>query len=266
MDPILLWPNSPERKTAIGAPALLPFLHEGEETRPCILVIPGGGYSCVCHGYEGSDVAEVFRRLGFHAFVLDYRCGNDQSRYPAPQQDAARAMKLIRAHAQEFHVDPNHISSLGFSAGGHLAGCLGTAIIDDVDANYGDEADAFSARANGMVLCYPVVRFDIPTGHISSGKNLLGTEDTDAYQPFDLIARVDAQTPPTFIMHTVADQIVPYIGSVMLTEKLAEKKIPVSLHLFPFGSHGAGLAKDTIDTIHWPEAAAHFLTRAWNNA
>lgn len=262
MDKIPLWPNNPERKTAIGVAALLPFLHEGDEIRPCILVIPGGGYSCVCHGYEGSDVAEEFRRLGFHAFVLDYRCG-EFGRYPIPQQDAARAVKYIRAHAAEFHVDADRIASLGFSAGGHLAGCLGTQIVDDVDASYGDEADAFSTRVNAMVLCYPVVQFNIANGHIGSGVNLLNTQDATQYAPFDLDKRLDDKTPPTFIMHTLQDKTVPYAGSMLLTQALTAKGIPASLHLYPFGGHGCGLAKNTQDTIQWPEAAANFLRRAW---
>ena len=262
MDSILLWPKHPDRKAQLGAPCLLPFLHDGDEIRPCILVIPGGGYGCVCHGYEGSDVAEEFRALGFHAFVLDYRCGAN-GRYPAPQEDAARAIKLIRANAAKFHVNPDRIASLGFSAGGHLAGCLGTSIIDDVDASYGDEADAFSPRVNAMVLCYPVTQFDIANGHIGSGVNLLNTEDKAAYQPFTLMNRIDDKTPPTFLMHTFADQIVPVQGTLLLAEKLAEKKIPTGMHLYPFGVHGAGLAKDTVDTISWPREAAHFLQRAW---
>lgn len=264
MEPILLWPDHPERKSAIGRAAILPFLHEDTaKKRPAILVCPGGGYALVCHGYEGSDVAEVFRDLGYQAFVLDYRCNDVHEHYPVPLQDAARAVKLIRANADRLGVDPDRIASLGFSAGGHLAGCLGTSIIDEVDANNGDAADAFSARVNGMVLCYPVTCFDNTYGHPGSGENLL-EEFTPANRAnFDLATHIDRKTPPTFLFHTIADQCVPFRGVVRLADTLATAGIPAGLHLFPFGAHGAGLASDTIDTIQWPALADQFLRRAW---
>ncbi len=264
MDPILLWPNAPSRTSAaLGRPQLLPFLHEGDAPRPAILVIPGGGYSCVCHGYEGSDVAEKFVSLGYHAFVLDYRCG-EHGGWPAPQQDAARAVKLLRARAQELHLMPQNIASLGFSAGGHLAGCLGTSIIQRVDASAGDDADAFSPRVNAMILCYPVIRFEDTSGHSASGKNLLGPGNAHLYPEYDLSLHLDEQTPPTFLFHTAQDQIVPCLGSLEMAAALKQHNVPTGLHLFPFGGHGAGLATDTIDTIQWPELAHRFLQRVWN--
>ncbi len=264
MENILLWPNDPSRVTQVmGRSMLLPFLHEGDEVRPAILVIPGGGYSNVCHGYEGSEIAEEFVKRGFHAFVLDYRCG-DFGRYPAPQQDAARAVKLLRARAQEFHLDPDHIASCGFSAGAHLAGCLATSIIDKVDASAGDDADAFSPRVNGAVLGYPVVKLIYNHGHVGSGRNLLGDDLDKMGADFDLATHLDDKTPPFFLFHTAADQIVPVQGALEMADALIAKGIPTSLHIYPFGPHGAGLAKDTIDTILWPQEAEAFLKRAWN--
>ena len=263
MDPILLWPNDPSRTSAaLGRPHLLPFLHPGQEPRPAILVIPGGGYANVCHGYEGSDVAQKFVSLGYHAFVLEYRCG-EHGGWPAPQQDAARAVKLLRARAGELRLDPRHVASLGFSAGGHLAGCLGTSIIQRVDASAGDDADALSPRVDAMILCYAVIRFEDASGHSASGKNLLGPGNAHLYPEYDLSLHLDEETPPTFLFHTAADQIVPCLGSLDMAAKLKQRQIPVGLHLFPFGVHGAGLATDTIDTVQWPDMAHRFLQRVW---
>ena len=77
-------------------------------------------------GYEGEDVALRFNELGFHAFVVDYRCGRDAYPFPAPVEDALRAIKLVRGHAEEWKVRPDQIATLGFSAGGHL--CCATAV------------------------------------------------------------------------------------------------------------------------------------------
>ncbi len=265
MENILLWPNDPSRTTqAMGRSLLLPFLHDGDDVRPAVLVIPGGGYCNVCHGYEGSEIAEEFVKRGFHAFVLDYRCG-DFGRYPAPQQDAARAVKLLRARAQEFHLDPDHIASCGFSAGAHLAGCLATSVIDAVDASAGDEADAFSPRVNGAILGYAVVKLVYQHGHVGSGRNLLGDDLDRLAADFDLTTHLDEKTPPVFLFHTAADQIVPVQGALEMADALIAKGIPTSLHIYPFGPHGAGLAKDTIDTILWPQEAEAFLKRAWNH-
>ncbi len=264
MEKILLWPNDPSRTTlAMGQSMLLPFLHGGDEVRPAILVIPGGGYSNVCHGYEGSEIAEEFVKRGFHAFVLDYRCG-DFGKYPAPQQDAARAVKILRSRAREFHLDPARIVSCGFSAGAHLAGCLATSIIDKVDASAGDDADAFSPRVNGAILCYAVVKLVYKNGHVASGRNLLGDDLDKIAADFDLTTHLDDKTPPVFLFHTAADQVVPVQGALEMAGALIEKGIPTSLHIYPFGPHGAGLAKDTIDTILWPQEAAAFLRRAWD--
>ena len=91
--------------------------------RPAVLVIPGGGYTSVCEKTEGPPAALAFNRLGFHAFVLNYRVA--PNRFPAPLEDAVRAVKIIRAHAEEWKIIPDRIVSCGFSAGGHLAGSLG---------------------------------------------------------------------------------------------------------------------------------------------
>ena len=110
---IYLW-----RDKEISNASIVPFLVEDGEKHPAILVIPGGGYGMVCEYTEGHHIAMAFNQLGYHAFVLDYRVA--PNRYPAPQQDAIRAVKFIRGNADKWNVIPDKISSCGFSAGGHL--------------------------------------------------------------------------------------------------------------------------------------------------
>ena len=117
--------------------------------KPALLVIPGGGYGNVCETTEGQPVAECFRKFGFRTFVLRYRVA--PHRYPAPQQDALRAIKLIRAHADAWGVIPDQLAVCGFSAGAHLAACTGT-LHDRIPAADGDTADTFSGRPDAMLL------------------------------------------------------------------------------------------------------------------
>lgn len=259
----LLWSDKPDRLCPNGEnPWILPYIHQGSQIRPAVLVIPGGGYQHVCHGYEGSDVAEAYFELGYNTFVLNYSCG-EKHPYPDPLQDAARAVKMIRANAEKYFVDPKKIIALGFSAGGHLAGTLGTSIISRVNAENGDDADGVSPRVDGLVLCYPVVEFNDRLGHKSSGVNLLGKpaeEITDQeIARFSLIENIDSKTPPTFLFHTATDQLVPCAGTLRLTEALNDRKIPTSMMLFPFGPHGIGLGTEYGLALLWPEFSDEFF-------
>lgn len=266
MEKLLLWPNRPECATPEGGPSITCFLHDAPAPdgapRPALLVIPGGGYHHVFAENEGMPTARHFLTLGFNCFVLDYRVW-PQGVFPNCVADAARAVRLIRANAARFGIDPLRVAALGYSAGGHLAACLGTAIVDEVPAEGGDPADEESPRVDGMVLCYPVTSFQKTVGHPESGEGFLGKERlaelADRYNPAN---RLDAKTPPTFLWHTMADEMVPAAGSIALAQSLAAQGLVFSFHLFPFGDHGMLLAERT-DMAGWPLLATRFLQAAW---
>lgn len=223
--------------------------------RPAMLVVPGGGYGCVCHTTEGEPVAEKFAGLGFAVFILHYRVA--PHRYPTPQKDIIRAMRMIRANAKKWNVIPDNIAACGFSAGGHLVASAGT-MSDSINADNGDSADAESGRPDAMVLCYPVTSF-AKHGHSGSGKNLLG-EDYDALQgKFDLTKLVGKKTPPAFIWHTAEDQTVPVANSMRFANAMHKRKRPYELHVFPFGPHGMQLGYGRQDISLWPDQAKAFL-------
>ena len=96
------------------------------ENRPAVLVIPGGGYR-MCSDREAEPIAMLFAQEGYHTFVLRYTVGETGTfTFEQPFGDAVRALKYIRENAAEFHVLPDKIAAIGFSAGGHLASSLGT--------------------------------------------------------------------------------------------------------------------------------------------
>ena len=236
-------------------PSITMRLLPSQQPRPAILVIPGGAYAGVATKTEGTPIAGKFNELGYQTFVLYYR--TNPSLWPAPQIDAMRAMKMIRAHAREWNVDPDRIAVCGFSAGGHLAGSLGI-LCDGLDASAGDECDAFSHRPNAMILCYGVLSF-APWSHEPSQRKLLG----DGYEPkrmdYSLPEHVTKNTPPAFLMHTIQDQLVPYRNSIEFAAAMAKAGRPCELMLCHWGKHGMLLGKNTQDVGLWPEMADRFL-------
>lgn len=226
--------------------------------RPAIVICPGGGYSGTCDR-EAEPIALRFNALGCHTFVLRYNCR--PARYPVALLELATAVAEIRSHAAEWHIDPDRILVLGFSAGGHLAASLGMFWNREPVNSLPLPTDL--VKPNGMILCYPV---------ISSGKfanrgsfeNLLGTDpDPTLLARMSLEEQVTADTPPAFIWHTYDDGCVPVQNALLLATAMREQDIPLELHIYPHGEHGLALANDqTARDVpacqNWPE-----LTAAW---
>lgn len=258
---MMLWSD---RKVAPGEkesfqPYMTPYLLPGDRVRGCVIVLPGGGY-CVRADHEGGPVAERFNALGFHAFVVEYRVAPYV--YPAPQEDALRAIKIVRAHAAEWKINPSKIAILGFSAGGHLA-CSTGIVYDEVAADNGDECDAVSARPDAMILCYPVITCQEGKAHFGSFECLLGGNDRAAFAPCSWETRVTASTPPAFLWHTSEDSAVPVENSLEFALAMRRQKLPFELHVFPYGHHGLGLGtkEEYAEVRRWPELAGTWLEK-----
>lgn len=250
---IKLW-ISPEK----GNPSITLFLLPGYNPRPAVLIIPGGGYGCVCDQSEGTPVALKFNEMGYHAFVLDYRVAPHS--FPAPLEDAVRAVKIIRGNARKWKIIPDRIASCGFSAGAHLAGALGT-LTDMVNADAGDRFDVESGVVDAMILSYGVLVY-APWSHQSSWDNLSGNDPVSAAK-LSLEKNISGKTPPAFVWATFKDQVVDYRNSVVFAQAMAEKNRPCELHLYPWGNHGMLLGLDTLDVSSWTSDAKHFLDAQW---
>lgn len=219
-----------------------------------VLVLPGGGYTHRAN-HEGDPVAERFNALGFHAFVLQYRVA--PYRFPAPQRDLVRAVKVIRANAAKWHLDK--LAVLGFSAGGHLA-ASGTLLADKIDADAGDEADKFSGKADAMILCYPVISLTDSFSHLGSGLALFGENSSvEERSKLDLQHLVTADTPPAFLWHTAEDTGVSVRNSTEFASRMWQHGNCCELHVFPHGNHGLGLGLGKADLSQWPQLAGTFL-------
>jgi acetyl esterase/lipase len=209
-----------------------------------VVICPGGGYGGLAIGHEGNDSARWYNSLGVSAFVLKYRLS--PYRHPVPLDDAQRAIRLVRAKADEWKVDKNRVGIMGFSAGGHLASTLATHFSEQGRTDAADEVDHLSSRPDFAVLCYPVITFTKEAVmHAGSRRNLLG----DAPDPklFELLSnelQVTERTPPTFLFHTGEDKGVPPENSVLFYEGLRKAKVPAELHIYERGPHGVGMAEN----------------------
>ena len=258
--PIILWPAG--APGAVGhepadIPTLTPYFPpKGRATGAAIIVCPGGGYSHLAD-HEGGPVAEWLNTLGVTAFVLKYRIG-PRYHHPAPLQDAARAIRLVRSRAKEWGLDPERIGILGFSAGGHLASTAGTHF-DSGKPDSSDPIERVSSRPNLMVLVYPVITMREKT-HGGSKKQLLG--DNPSPELVALLSNeehVTKDTPPTFLVHTFTDTAVPVENSLMFAEALRRAGIPFEFHLYERGPHGFGLAAKDPILATWPARCADWL-------
>jgi acetyl esterase/lipase len=258
--PIVIWPNGAPGavgKEPADIPTLTPFLPAKEKaTGAAIIVCPGGGYTHLAD-HEGGPVAEWLSSIGVTAYVLKYRLGPTYL-HPAPLQDAARAIRLVRAHAKEWGLDPHRIGILGFSAGGHLAATLGTHFTAG-DPTAADEIERVSSRPDLMVLVYPVITMGDLT-HSGSRTNLLGKDPSpELIKSLSAEEQVTKETPPTFLMHTMTDPAVPVENSMMFAAALRKAGVPFEFHLYERGPHGFGLGTDDPILATWPARCADWL-------
>lgn len=230
--------------------------------RPAVLILPGGGYHHTSPR-EAEPVAMRFAALGYAAFVLHYSCA--PSCFPTALREAAMAMRYIRQNAEAFEIHPNMVAALGFSAGGHLCGCMGTLFDSPEVADIGTPRQL---RPDALVLCYPVA---VSWGrtHAGSFDNLSGGAQT-LRQRLSLDRLVRPDMPPAFIWHTREDASVPCRNSLILAQAMEEASVDFVLHIYRKGVHGLSTAdamafpaydlpEVSWDVPGWLEACVRFL-------
>jgi len=251
---IPIWDGDPPDamgKADADIPTLSVFLPK-DAAKPCaaVMVCPGGGYGGLAFDYEGEEIAQWLNSFGVAGFVLKYRLS--PYRHPIPMTDAQRALRLIRANAEKWNIDPGRLGVMGFSAGGHLSATVSTHY-DKGDPAAKDPVDRQSCRPDFSILCYPVISMTPPHGHAGSRENLLG--DKPSEEPSILLSnekQVTKDTPPAFIFHTADDQIVPVNDSIMYFTALRENGVSAELHVYEHGRHGVGLAQEIPSLKTWP--------------
>ncbi len=242
-EPVPLWPDTPPGalgQSTNDIPTLTPYLPAtGSATGAAIVICPGGGYGGLA-AHEGHDYALFLNRAGLTCFVLKYRLGRHGYRHPVMLQDAARAVRWVRAQAPEYALDPRRVGIMGSSAGGHLASTLMTHF-DLGHPEASDPVEQQSARPDLGILCYPVITME-SFGHAGSRRNLLGEFPTaEQIRLLSNEQQVSPGTPPAFVWHTWEDQAVPVRNSLEFAAALERHGVPFDLHVYQAGKHGLGL-------------------------
>ena len=232
--------------------------------KAAVLVIPGGGYWGLWFDKEGVDVAKLLNRMGISAFVLKHRVPHWESqncRSKVALMDAQRSIRIIRANAEKWGLDPDKIGVLGFSAGGHLASTLSTHHDNGLDLSE-LKIEKFSSRPDFSVLVYPVITMqNSPYTHMGTRKNLLGEiPSVESINYFSNELQVRQDTPPAILIHTDEDDGVPAENSIKYYLALRKFKIPAALHIWEGGPHGLGLAKNYEGSFkNWPNIVERWM-------
>jgi acetyl esterase/lipase len=223
-----------------------------------VIVAPGGGYVGLSMNLEGRMPANYLNSLSVAAFVLKYRLG-PKYHHPIELGDAQRAIRTVRSRAAEWHIAPDRIGIMGFSAGGHLASTASTHF-DGGDPASIDPIDRAGSRPDFAILGYPVITFIEAWTHQGSKHALLGdSPDPSLVRSLSNETQVTASTPPTFLFHTNADTSVPAENSVTYFLALRKAGVPAELHVFKDGAHGVGLAMQDPALGEWPKVLANWL-------
>jgi acetyl esterase/lipase len=232
-------------------------------TGQAVVVCPGGGYGGLAYDWEGTDVAGWLNSRGIAAIILSYRLPVDgevaHQKWLCPLLDAQRAIRLTRAHAAAWAVDPAKVGIMGFSAGGHVASTAGTHF-DSGDPQAADPVERFSSRPDFMILAYPVISMMPGTTHAGSRLNLLGEHPSEELvRRYSNELQVTAETPPTFLVQAGDDQAVPVQNSLLFYEALLAHKVPAELHIYPQGGHGFSLGLKKGRLQDWTQLCARWL-------
>lgn len=238
----------------VTQPTLTVFTPKNKTSDASVIICPGGGYHILAFDHEGYATAEWFAEHGVTAFVLKNRLPQEElfeNSTIRPLQDAQQALRLVRADAAKYNIDPEKIGIMGFSAGGHLAATAST----HFDTQVGEITNtSVSVRPAFSVLIYPVISFSDRYGHRGSRDNLIGKEPSIAdIEEYSNEFHVTNETPSTFLVHAFDDH-VHIENSLSYVKALKKANVPAELHLYERGGHGFAFTKNNRGPVEtWPD-------------
>lgn len=214
-------------------------------TGHAMLVCPGGGYSTVCIEWEGYKVAKWLASQGVTCGVLKYRLPNGHKEIPL--EDTIEALRTMRSLASELNFDVQKVGMMGSSAGGHLTAYT---------SNFAPAKD----RPAFAVLFYPVITSEQGLSHRGSFDYLLGKDASEVERSaYSMETRVTRLTPPTLILTSDNDTLVPTISSTRYYNALRKHGVRASLHIYPGGYHGWCMHEDVGFYDEWQQAMLEWI-------
>ena len=237
--------------TNIDRPTMTVYGPNGKNTGAAVLVIPGGGFEILAMDLEGTEVCDWLVTKGIACVLLKYRVPSHPYHWQTNTrphnlevpveslEDTQRAMRLVRFHAAEWHIDPHKLGVLGFSAGGYLVAQISTNFAKPLYTP-ADDADKQSSRPDFAIAVYP--------GHLSTEDNQLNPN-----------VPVSRETPPTFIVQAEDDYVDGVEQALVYFRALSDEKVPVEMHLYAKGGHAFGLRPTQLPITHWPILVEEWL-------
>lgn len=237
--------------TNVTRPTMTVYAPAGENTGTAVLVIPGGGFQMLAIDFEGTEVCDWLTATGVTCVVLKYRVPSEPYVWKCDcrphnlslslqsLQDVQRAMRLLRFHAAQWHIDPHKIGVLGFSAGGYLVAEISTNFKRHLYAPV-DAADQESSRPDFAMPIYP--------GHLAASGSRLNPN-----------VPVNANTPATFLVQAEDDYVDGVEQSLVYYAALSKAHVPAEMHLYAHGGHAFGLRRTTSPITDWPRLAEAWL-------
>lgn len=230
------------RITNVSKPDLAVYLADpAKNTHVAAVVFPGGGYDHLAYNIEGTEVCQWLNSIGVNCAVLKYRVP-EKGHFPENAEDledAQQAMRITRSHASEWHIDPDRIGVVGFSAGGNLAALLSTQFSFQGKTV---PPSTMSARPNFQMVIYPG-----------------GLRDKGDESKLDSSFQPNSEVSPTFLVQAENDITAHVETSLIYFEALKEAKIPAELHVYALGGHGFGLRPTDLPISQWPKLAEVWL-------
>ncbi|HEX3918709.1 MAG TPA: alpha/beta hydrolase [Caulobacteraceae bacterium] len=241
--------------TNVARPTMTLYAPSGRNTGVTVVVIPGGGFQGLAMDLEGTEICDWLTSRGVTCVLLKYRvpsipyvwqCGcrpHNHALSTPSLEDVQRTLRLVRAHAAEWRIDPHKVGVMGFSAGGFLVAEASTYFNARLYPP-ADAADQLSSRPDFAIALYP--------GHLS-----LAT-DSIALNPV-IASHITPQTPPTFLLQNEDDHVDQVEDALSYYMGLKKAGVPVELHSYAQGGHAFGLRATRLPVSGWPRLVGTWL-------
>lgn len=241
--------------TNVTRPTMTVYGPKGTNAGAAVVVIPGGGFQVLAIELEGTEICDWLTTRGVTCVLLKYRvpsipyvwrcdCRPHNRALSTPSlEDVQRTLRLVRARAGQWRIDPHKIGVIGFSAGGYLVAEASTHFDDRLYAPV-DAADQQSSRPDFAIAIYP--------GHLSLAKNSV------ALNPV-IGSHITPQTPPTFLLQNEDDDVDQVEDALSYYMGLKKAGVPVELHTYAQGGHAFGVRRTPLAVSGWPQLVERWL-------
>ena len=233
-----------EKETYEDVPYIIPYLVE--DSRDSVIVLSGGGfaYKTIDGSTSGGKrIAERLNDRGINCFLLHYR--SNPYKFPISMLDLQRSIRYIRKNSNEFNIDPERISLMGFSSGGYIVASYINKYIgrDAFPKDYIiDEVDKVKDDIKSAAMIYApfTFKYNVPMLHaVCEYKDLIDIENRSSIlEGLELKNHINSEDLPQFISYSEGDKTINYEGTEEYIESLKFNMGNVTVNYIEGQDHG----------------------------